>query len=835
MPLGAVPFPFGICRICRDKATGLHYGVATCEGCKGFFKRNIAKGETFKCHFGGSCDVTPKTRSHCKACRFKRCMETGMSIDGVRMGRVPKVEKDKVLEAFQDGGANFSNHELVLQKLDGGQYKFELNKTLPGTASTVSPSKDVVSDISSPDTGTRAQDLSPRSAASESTNVCQTSTKTDSSVSVGSTITTKGPQKSAENVEEGVSNLRFLGGGKKVETDTLGFNSSCKVTPPNYFTALNENTKKKYPCLNHSENSCFKGNTESEVCDNPFNDKYVVKAVSYDRENAERKLLHSNSMTDQPWQNVLHGTSEKFRSKLCLSPQNNHCSSNTTLKGPDKMLPYTCPEAASSYHLQHISKDNEIFQRTNSFKTIDSNYNSFRGSSVHQSASVCRDESHNHSGACCSFETVPLRSSDSQDSQAADEHGLRRRNSFSPALINVLLEQVLDSNEAVHVIAEKIQQKQRQGNFSESCAQTLCQHISELSAKRRRLSENDYIGSCQIEQNLNSVEPYTARMETDCDRHDLNRPTTFASFQPVSHVDKVSQKCMSDVSQVHNSDEHKSFGRLNPVVSRSCGAQLPQRVKTEQPQDRAVVSSGIVSSSLTSEEDETKIKEIKRTIDGIAIAMRILNRLKPEHREKIRQYKEGKLNIRVMTDSEEDVKEAYTKIISGIPGLNERIIGFCNSVPGFDEIVKEDRDALLKRAYYDIWMLCYSEYIQGNESYMLLDTGEFYSQMTMRKILNDEMVDKIFMFANQFNSLELTDLETAILCAVRLTCTDDLELVDRSKIVKLHSHFLDVFAFEVEKNHETTHARKLIDVFRLIPLLEVVNRIQREIIAKYSV
>lgn len=31
-------FDFGKCKICLDQATGVHYGVASCEGCKVKFK-----------------------------------------------------------------------------------------------------------------------------------------------------------------------------------------------------------------------------------------------------------------------------------------------------------------------------------------------------------------------------------------------------------------------------------------------------------------------------------------------------------------------------------------------------------------------------------------------------------------------------------------------------------------------------------------------------------------------------------------------------------------------------------------------------------------------------
>ena len=58
-----------ICYICEDKATGLHYGIITCEGCKGFFKRTVQNKKNYVCLRGAQCPVTIATRKKCPACR----------------------------------------------------------------------------------------------------------------------------------------------------------------------------------------------------------------------------------------------------------------------------------------------------------------------------------------------------------------------------------------------------------------------------------------------------------------------------------------------------------------------------------------------------------------------------------------------------------------------------------------------------------------------------------------------------------------------------------------------------------------------------------------------
>ncbi|XP_055328999.1 nuclear receptor subfamily 1 group D member 1-like isoform X2 [Paramacrobiotus metropolitanus] len=96
---GFTPFPFGQCQICGAEATGNHYGANTCEGCKGFFKRSLPVFRTFRCFFGNRCEVSPDTRNRCKACRFRKCIEAGMALDAVKMGRIPKAVKEQAVRS----------------------------------------------------------------------------------------------------------------------------------------------------------------------------------------------------------------------------------------------------------------------------------------------------------------------------------------------------------------------------------------------------------------------------------------------------------------------------------------------------------------------------------------------------------------------------------------------------------------------------------------------------------------------------------------------------------------------------------------------------------------
>lgn len=89
------PMKVVLCKVCGDKSSGVHYGVITCEGCKGFFRRSQSAIVNYHCTRGQTCTVDRVNRNKCQACRLKKCLELGMSRDSVKFGRLQKKQREK--------------------------------------------------------------------------------------------------------------------------------------------------------------------------------------------------------------------------------------------------------------------------------------------------------------------------------------------------------------------------------------------------------------------------------------------------------------------------------------------------------------------------------------------------------------------------------------------------------------------------------------------------------------------------------------------------------------------------------------------------------------------
>uniref|UniRef100_UPI00398EF529 nuclear receptor subfamily 1 group D member 1 isoform X3 n=1 Tax=Pristiophorus japonicus TaxID=55135 RepID=UPI00398EF529 len=102
-----------LCKVCGDVASGFHYGVHACEGCKGFFRRSIQQNIQYKkCLKNENCTIMRINRNRCQQCRFKKCLAVGMSRDAVRFGRIPKREKQRMLAEMQSAMNNMVNNQL---------------------------------------------------------------------------------------------------------------------------------------------------------------------------------------------------------------------------------------------------------------------------------------------------------------------------------------------------------------------------------------------------------------------------------------------------------------------------------------------------------------------------------------------------------------------------------------------------------------------------------------------------------------------------------------------------------------------------------------------------
>uniref|UniRef100_A0A671LQK2 Retinoid x receptor, beta b n=1 Tax=Sinocyclocheilus anshuiensis TaxID=1608454 RepID=A0A671LQK2_9TELE len=98
-----------MCAICGDRSSGKHYGVYSCEGCKGFFKRTVRKDLSYTCRDNKECLVDKRQRNRCQYCRYQKCLAMGMKREGqtdeaagsefIRSSANEEMPVEKILEA----------------------------------------------------------------------------------------------------------------------------------------------------------------------------------------------------------------------------------------------------------------------------------------------------------------------------------------------------------------------------------------------------------------------------------------------------------------------------------------------------------------------------------------------------------------------------------------------------------------------------------------------------------------------------------------------------------------------------------------------------------------
>ncbi|CAD7004642.1 unnamed protein product [Ceratitis capitata] len=110
-----------LCLVCGDVASGFHYGVASCEACKAFFKRTIQGNIEYTCPANNECEINKRRRKACQACRFQKCLLMGMLKEGVRLDRVrggrQKYRRNPISNSYQTMQLLYQSNSTSLEDI----------------------------------------------------------------------------------------------------------------------------------------------------------------------------------------------------------------------------------------------------------------------------------------------------------------------------------------------------------------------------------------------------------------------------------------------------------------------------------------------------------------------------------------------------------------------------------------------------------------------------------------------------------------------------------------------------------------------------------------------
>ncbi|CAF0789697.1 unnamed protein product [Brachionus calyciflorus] len=128
---------YGNCRVCNDDATGVHFGVSSCEACRKFFKRSIMNHNKYNC-VEKKCAIFKRQGLKCNYCKWNACIQAGMSknIDKMFSFKSPIQKAPKLLQKETNHTKNQENRTEIKEEpiefefSQSSSYYYESNQNI---------------------------------------------------------------------------------------------------------------------------------------------------------------------------------------------------------------------------------------------------------------------------------------------------------------------------------------------------------------------------------------------------------------------------------------------------------------------------------------------------------------------------------------------------------------------------------------------------------------------------------------------------------------------------------------------------------------------------------
>lgn len=140
------------------------------------------------------------------------------------------------------------------------------------------------------------------------------------------------------------------------------------------------------------------------------------------------------------------------------------------------------------------------------------------------------------------------------------------------------------------------------------------------------------------------------------------------------------------------------------------------------------------------------------------------------------------LNPTLEFQSEEQFSQTFSDQIRGV-------IEFASKIPGFDILTQTDKFTLLKAGLFDALFVRLIGLFDTSLDSIICFNGQLMKRESINNGANARfLIDSTFKFADRINSMQLSDVEIALFCAVVLVAPDRHGLRNQDFVNHMHSN-----------------------------------------------